>query len=128
LWVWLNEKKRARQTAEVAWGALDRYETKVQPSWNENILHGPDTGRRTNHLDPESWRALEDLKKTDAAAHKARVDAQARFDEADPEMSALLARQGAQMALDAWTFREEFIRRMETLPDQSEPTAPTAPR
>jgi hypothetical protein len=131
LWEWLNEKKRARQTAEAAWEALDRYERKVQASWNEDILHGwrgLDTGRRTNHLDPAIWRALEDLKKSDAAAHKARMDAQARFEEADREMSALLARQGAQMALEAWTLREEFIRRMETLPDQSEPTAPTAPR
>jgi hypothetical protein len=55
------------------------------------------------------------LKKADEEAYKPRMDAEAQFDEADRHMSASMAREGAQMAIDAWLLREKFIRKMEAL-------------
>jgi hypothetical protein len=95
VWRWLTEKKRARQTADAAWEALDAYEKKVK---------APRT--------PE-------LKDLDKQARAARDAAEAHFDEADRRMSASMACEGAQMALDAWEMREKYIRKMESVARKS---------
>ena len=48
-------------------------------------------------------------------AFKARMDAEAQFDEADRRPELVMACEGAQMAIDAWVMREKFIRKMEAL-------------
>lgn len=99
VWGWLTEKRRLRQTADAAWEALEAYENDLKKSW---------------HADARK-AIVHQLKSADAEAHKARMDAEAQFDEADRRMSTGMAREGAQMAIDAWTMREKLIRKMETL-------------
>ena len=100
VWRWLTEKRRARQTADAAWEALEEYEKQVRASWNG---------------DPAIKQAARKLKSADEEAYKARMDAEAKFDEADRRLSTALAREGSQMAIDAWVMREKFIRKLEAL-------------
>jgi hypothetical protein len=93
VWRWLTEKKRARQTADAAWEALEEYEKQLKAP--RTVLH--------------------QLKDTEKEAYQARMDAEAQFDEADRRMSAGMACEGAQMALDAWRLREKYIRKLESL-------------
>lgn len=55
------------------------------------------------------------LHAADRKAHDAHLSAEAQFDEADRRMSSSMAREGAQMAIDAWEMREKFIRKLEAL-------------
>ena len=100
VWGWLTEKPKLRRSADAAWEALEAHEAKVRASLGN--------GARMK-------AAIEELKAADRAAHKARMDAEAQFDEADRRMSTGMARDGAQMAIDAWTLREKFIRNLESL-------------
>jgi len=100
VWRWLTEKRRARQTADAAWEALEEYEKQVRASWNG---------------DPAIKQAARKLKSADEEAYKARMEAEAKFDEADRRLSTALAREGSQMAIDAWVMREKFIRKLEAL-------------
>ena len=100
VWSWLTEKRKLRKTADAAWGALEECETNVRGSLGDGA-----------HVKA----ALQEWKTEDHAARKARMNAEAQFDEADRRMSTEMAREGAQMAIDAWTLREKFIRKLETL-------------
>ena len=105
LWRWLLEKRRARQTADAAWEALEHYEKKVKAGWSA-----------------EQKKALREDEALRTAAEKARQAheaAEAQFDEADRYLSTSMAREGAQMAIDAWTMRERFIRRLESFGRQA---------
>lgn len=99
VWKWLTEKRRVRQTADAAWEALEAHEQKVKATWNGSV----------------SKAAQAALKETEAEARQARMDAEAQFDEADRKMSISMAREGAQMAIDAWVLREKLLRKMEAL-------------
>ena len=99
IWQWLTQKNRLRQTADAAWEALDACEKEVKRSWDP----------ATRQL------ARQQLKQADEEAYQARMDAEAQFDEADRRLSTSMAREGAQMAIDAWVMREKFIRKMEAL-------------
>jgi hypothetical protein len=91
LWGWLTEKRRLRQLADAPWAALEKHEKKVNTAWT-----------------PEQKKAYRDdrgLQAADAKAHRAHLDAEAQFDEADRRMSTSMAREGAQMAIEAWTIR-----------------------
>jgi hypothetical protein len=99
VWRWLTEKRRARQTADAAWEALEEYEKKVKAGWNEEVK--------------KAFREDKALAAADRKAHKAHMAAEAQFDEADRRMSTSMAREGAQMAIDAWEMREAFIRKLE---------------
>jgi hypothetical protein len=128
VWKWLTEKPRARRSADAAWEAFDEYEEKVKAAWSDDLrkawreLEAQDGGRghkkareEAKDVDPEIKAAAGKLKKADQEAYQARMDAEAQFDEADRRMSAAMAREGAQMAIDAWVQRERFIRKMEAL-------------
>jgi hypothetical protein len=101
VWRWLTEKRRARQTADAAWEALEAYEQKVRASWSAEVKRACKADTR--------------LQQADAEANQAREAAEAQFDEADRRMSTSMAREGAQMAIDAWQMREKFIRKLEAL-------------
>lgn len=107
VWRWLTEKKRARRTADAAWKALDEYEKKVKASWSPELK---EAYRRAN-----GNAMVQQLKALDKEACQARMDAEEHFDEADRRMSAGMACEGAQMALDAWEMRETYVRKMEML-------------
>ncbi len=99
LWSWLAEKRRARRTADAAWEALDAYEQKVKAKWNASVL--------------AAIAADKTLRAAERKADQAHQGAEAQFDEADRRMSTSMACEGAQMALDAWELREEYIRKLE---------------
>jgi len=101
VWHWLAEKRRARRTADAAWEALEQYEHKVKGAWDAETS--------------QTFREDKALQAADRKAHKARMNAEAQFDEADRRMSAAMACQGAQMAIEAWEMREAFIRKLESL-------------
>jgi len=123
MWRWLVEKRRARTTADAAWEALDACEEKVRSAWPEEwrlayaalSANGRPKSRRPPSLDPEMKAALERLHAFDEEARQAHEAAEAQFDEADRRMSAGMACEGAQMAIDAWELREKFIRKAEAL-------------
>jgi hypothetical protein len=123
VWRWLTEKKRARATADAAWEALEACEERVKAGWAEEwqqahrelSSNGRPKPRRHSGLDPELKAALERLHQADEEARQAHEAAEAQFDEADRRMSAGMAREGAQMAIDAWELREKFIRKAEAL-------------
>lgn len=99
VWSWLTEKGRLRRTADAAWEALEACEAEVKKS-----------------LDAATRKAAaQQVRQADAEATKARMDTEAQFDEADRRMSTSMAREGAQMAIDAWTKREKVIRKMESI-------------
>jgi hypothetical protein len=100
VWRWLAEKRRARRTADAAWEALEACEKKVKDGWSAEVR--------------AAFQENKELHAADRKAHKARMDAEAQFDEADRHMSAAMAREGAQMAIDAWAMREKFIRKLES--------------
>jgi hypothetical protein len=110
LWRWLIEKRHARETADAAWAELDRYEKKVRSSWSPERK--------------KAYREDKALHAADEKADQAHLAAEAQFDEADRRLSAELARQGARMAIDAWTMREKFIRKLETFGRQKQAPAP----
>jgi hypothetical protein len=101
VWRWLTEKQRARKTADAAWEALEEYEKKVRASWSADIKRAYKSDAR--------------LQEADAESQQARAAAEAQFDEADRRMSTSMARDGSQMAIDAWVLREKFIRKLEAL-------------
>jgi len=99
VWGWLTAKGRLRRTADAAWEALEACQAEVNKS-----------------LDSATRKAaVEQLRKADQEATQARMDAEAQFDEADRRLSTSMAREGAQMAIDAWTMREKIIRKMEAM-------------
>jgi hypothetical protein len=113
IWRWLTEKRRARETADAAWAALDEYEKKVKASWGDDLKKA--AAARAKDVDPALKLAMQKLKAADEEAYKAHMDAEAQFDEADRRMSTSMAREGARMAIDAWVLREKLIRKMEAL-------------
>jgi hypothetical protein len=135
LWRWLLEKRHARQTADAAWAAFDEYEHKVKTGWSEDIRKAwreaeteaaaAADGRakrayekakaEAKGIDADIKAKVRLLHEADTEAYKARMDAEAQFDEADRRLSSALACEGTQMAIDAWVMREKFIRKMETL-------------
>jgi hypothetical protein len=114
VWQWLMGKSRARQTADAAWEALDACEGKVRASWSEDLRKAWRRGGAKD-VDPEIQQAVQRLKEADKEAYAARMAAEAKFDEADRRMSAGMACEGSQMAIDAWVMREKLIRKMEAL-------------
>jgi hypothetical protein len=120
VWRWLTEKRRARETADAAWEALDACEKKVVAGWPEEVKRAwratNGSGKRTAHeVDPELLAAAQKVREFDEECNKAHVEAEAQFDEADRRMSTSMAREGSQMAIEAWKMRERFIRKMEGL-------------
>jgi hypothetical protein len=109
VWQWLAGKPKARRTADAAWEALEEYEKKVKAGWSGDLRKA--WRARDGDADPEIQR----LKQADHDAHQARLEAEAQFDEADRRMSTSMAREGSQMAIDAWMTREKVIRKLEAL-------------
>ena len=113
LWKWLTEKSRARRSADAAWAALEECEKKVKASWSDGVRKAWRAGAQD--VDPEMKAAVERLRKACREGDQARIAAEAQFDEADRRLSTSMAREGAQMAIDAWILREKLLRKMESL-------------
>lgn len=117
VWRWLMEKKRARNTADEAWLALEACEEKVRAGWHDGWreAYGRPRSKAYLSLNPEVKEFLDRLHAEDVQAQRARDAAEAQFDEADRRMSTSMACEGAQMAIDAWEMRERVIRKAEAL-------------
>ena len=99
MWTWLMNKGRCRRTADAAWEALDACEKRVKAKWSADVRAGAQTDKALHAFERK--------------ADKAHQNAEAQFDEADRRLSTSMACEGAQMAIDAWEMREEYIRKLE---------------
>lgn len=135
LWRWLLEKGRVRATADRAVDALEAQEKKVKGAWEDDLRKAyreleaqasyesnPRSKRQyekareeAKGIDAKTKLAVQRVKEADDEAYDARMDAEETFDEAERRMSADMAREGAQKAIDSWELREKAIRKAEAL-------------
>ncbi len=137
VWRWLLEKNRVREIADRATAALERANKKVKATWSNELKTAYDelvsqdlTHRREKSLAkegptiaPEIKLWAKQVKKADDEAERARLEAEATFDEAERRMSASMAREGARQALKSYDLRESAIRKAQaaalSFPDKS---------
>ena len=107
---WLKEKKRVRKVADGANEILDRACEQTRAGWSNELL----AAYRDGDAGPdELCRIVAQVKRADAEAHRARMDAEATFDEAERQLSTRLAREGCQKAIRSWDLYEKAIRKAE---------------
>jgi hypothetical protein len=128
---WLLEKGRVRETADKANAALDALDKRVKARWRDEIRsaygksHGHDARNVKRHeaaadpgeppvLTPETATFLEEVRHADQKAHRARMDAEKTFDEAERILSTSLAVEGCRKAIRSWDLHETAIRLAET--------------
>jgi hypothetical protein len=126
---WLREKKRVRKTADQANAALDQLNQAVKDRWPDHVraayeaLSANGTGAKANNqkkppspsTDPEAGLLARKVKEADDEAYRARMDAEATFDEAERQLSTSLAREGCRKAIQSWDLHEKAIRKSEAL-------------
>lgn len=130
---WLTEKKRVRTVADRGTAALDDMDRLVKSGWPEDLrsayaaLTVPDLtdddpyaaaeyefSKQQAQAIPESVKQVAQRVKTaDDIAYRARMKAEDTFDEAERRMSASMARQGAEQALEAYDLRYDAIAEAE---------------
>ena len=140
LFRWLFEKRRVRETADQANAALDKLNKAVKSRWSSDVKAaynglGPKAGsaprRRAGEpasqitdsqvtdsqiIDPQIRLYAKKVKQADDAARRARIDAEATFDEAERLLNTALAREGCQKAIHQWELDEKAIRAAEAPP------------
>ncbi len=139
VWHWLLEKGRVRAAADRAVDALSDAEKRVKASWSDDLKkayrgleaqQAHENPRRANRrsekskeeakdLDPEIKQALLKVKEADDEAENARLDAEETFAEAERQLSAGMAREGAAKAIHSWELRMKAIRKAEALAKMS---------
>ena len=67
------------------------------------------------NVGPDIKQAVQKLKEADDEAENARLDAEDTFEEAERQLSASLAREGARKAIHSWELRMKAIRKAEAL-------------
>jgi hypothetical protein len=135
VWKWLTEKKRVRQTADIAWEAFDELEKDVKSGWSDDLqiayaelvaetalAEGGAPAKRKYEkvkkeaaaVDPKIKAVALKLKEGDDEAYRVRMDAERMFDEAEKRLSTSMAREASQVAIDAYNLREKAVRKAET--------------
>jgi hypothetical protein len=135
VWRWLMEKKKVRGAADKAVDALGDLEKNVKASWSDDqkkayreleaqatLDRNPRAKRQyekakeeAKNVGPQIKLAVRRVKEADDEAYDARMDAEKTFDEAERLLSASMAREAAQKAIDSWDLREKAIRKAEAL-------------
>ena len=134
VWRWLLEKKRVREMADVARGALDQFEMKVKATWGDDLkiaynqLVSQDgdvkqarqkakLGKKETapKIDSHVMTVVKRVKEADDDAYNAHEDAEDLFAEAEKRMSTSRAREAARKALEAYDLHEAAIRKAEAL-------------
>ena len=126
IWTWLMQKGKVRETADKGTAALDKAEEKVKAGWNKDLKKAyrelqaqaasdKDSKAKARRVDPKIKGAAQRVKEADDEAHRARMDAEDTFGQAERRMSAGLAREGAQKAIAAYDLREKAIRKAEAV-------------
>jgi hypothetical protein len=128
---WLLEKGRVRETADKANAALDALDKRVKARWRAEIKsayekshqHAAHNVKRHEPsadpdeppvLAPETAAFLEEVRHADRKAHRARMDAEETFDEAERVLSTRLAVEGCKKAIRSWELKETAVRLGET--------------
>jgi len=135
VWKWLMEKKRVRQTADIAWEAFDELEKDVRSAWSEDlnkayaelvaeaeVAEGGAPAKRkyekakkeAAEIDPKIKALALKQKEIDDEAWRVRMQAEDMFDEAERRLSTSMAREASQVAIDAYNLREKAVRKAET--------------
>ncbi|HXY23031.1 MAG TPA: hypothetical protein VEI73_00140 [Candidatus Acidoferrum sp.] len=130
VFTWLFEKSRVRETADEANAALDALERAVKGRWSDeakaaykNLTRKTAKAARKGQTDPKPEQTvdraildlIEKVAEADAAAKRARMDAENTFDEAEKRLSVTLAREGCEKAIHSWSLHEKAIRRAEAV-------------
>ncbi len=135
IWRWLLNKSKARAAADRAVDALREAERKVKASWSDDLKkayrefeaqqafeNNPRAKQRyekakdeAKNVDPQIKEAVRKVKEADDEAETARLDAEDTFADGERRMSADMAREGAQKAIDSWELRMKAIRKAEAL-------------
>jgi len=127
---WMTEKKRVRRVADQANAALDELDRSVKERWSHEKKTAYDELTRENGENsksrrpavassksvspsPEIRQFVRQVKEADDEAHRARMDAERTFDEAERQLSTSKAREGCQKAIRSWDLHEKAIRRAE---------------
>lgn len=123
---WLWEKGRVRETADRANAALDDLNRKVKARWRDDLkaaykeFHSSPARSVKAHpaqdppaIEPETLLFLETVKRADEKAHRAHLDAEKTFDEAERILSTRLAVEGCHKAIRSWELHEAAIREAE---------------
>lgn len=106
---WLREKKRVRKIADHANDVLDRVCQNAKAHWSSELRAAYESGR----ADGELGRLAAQVKRADTEAYRARMEAEATFDEAERQLSTRLAREGCHKAIRSWDLYEKAIRKAE---------------
>ncbi len=97
LWRWLFDKSKVRKAADDCNAALAAAEEKVRAAFDKS-------GKKRNAAVKRVLEALDE-------AERVRLDAEDIFDEADRRLSTSMACDGAKRAIEAWTMREEALKK-----------------
>ncbi|MGA2132796.1 MAG: hypothetical protein ABSH50_10920 [Bryobacteraceae bacterium] len=135
VWKWLTEKRKVRQTADIAWEALDELEKEVKSGWSDDlrkayaeltteaaVAEGGTPAKRKYEkakkdaasVDPKIKVMAGKLKEAEDEAHRVRMEAERMFEEAEKHLSSSMAREASQVAIEAYNLREKVVRKAET--------------
>jgi hypothetical protein len=138
-WRWLTEKGRLREAADRATESLEAANKKVKNSWNDDLkkayadsLAEPalardpkaakqyeKSKREAQDVDAKVKQAAKRVREADEEAIQSTTDAEGMFAEAERLLSASMAREAAQKALDSVDLRERAIREAEAAATQA---------
>jgi len=117
----------------VANAALDELEKQVKAGWSDDLKRAyreveaearadgnPRAKRQAEKAREEARDVAAEIKlaagrvkEADDQAYEAHMDAERTFDEAERRLSAGMAREGAEKAIESWVLHEKAIRRAE---------------
>ena len=116
---WLREKKRVRKTADRANDALDQLSEETRSLWPAEPKAVYDAlAKKTgsgSQADTETINVVKQVRKADDEAFRAHTDAENTFDEAERQLSTMMAREGCRKAIYSWELHEKAIRMAERL-------------
>jgi len=110
VWRWLFEKGRVREAADRATEALAAANQKVKDSWSDELKRAYTNGKGAG---PKLNDVAAGVRESDEEARQSTDAAEAMFAEAERYLSASMAREAAQKALDSYDLRERAIRKAE---------------
>ena len=113
---WLGEKKRVRRIADRANAELDAVEKHVKALWSDDLRQAYqdlDDKKNPQGNDSRLARMAKAIREADERAHRAHVEAETIFDEAEEKLSTRLAREGCEKAIRSWELHEKAISKAE---------------
>ena len=127
VFTWLFEKRKVRDVADQANAVLDKLNRNVKSRWSEDLKAAYKELRTKAGQDGDGGavalsqirRFVKEVKAADAAARRARMTAEATFDEADRQLNTDMAREGCRQAIHSWELHEMAIRKAEAVPDSA---------